>query len=700
MTDSNNDTIDAKEQETEEEAAESTAIDTRLMRRLNPEVFGDKPQPETETRTLLLPSSTQTKDVEKITAPHRLGRQPNATTLTELEKNIPIEDDWGAPVAEKSQSVTQTQFEEESDSQEIAQDQHTSASEVALQSLAEQGHFPRLICTQGEDKGKEFVLKNKSQLLGRSPTAEIFINDPSISRLHCRIYIKEDRYFLSDEKSANGTTLNGHKIHQEQVLTSGSVIKIGQTILRFVEMGDVIQIEEPKSNTQTYVPVGLPLNSAPVLNREDLNKNLKKEIHKKKTIQKYAIIIISFSLLSASVIVSYQLLKKRNNNNQGLSQALLNQAEEVFEQGKAALLAKNFNLAREKFRFSASLIPSDVRYQEFLNRVEQEQNTLAKIEEARTEVGKKNYKNAHQILLSIDQKTLFSAELQFINEEYHAAVSNEIRQVKELLRKNTLNKEHALLLDKSVQELKNIIDNKDPEIQQILIQFETRKKKILEKKDPVQPVVLDNALAHKNKPEDNHIQPALPAQSTSHISLLGKQAMTTYQQGKIEEAMSILANSNAEQETALRNKMAAFQKLYEQAKLDVNAQKSDTIQTIKKAAAFEYKISGGASYYASQLRIMESEYIYQQGLNSHQAQRYQEAYSFFKQALAKWPEHAQAKKKLTELTGKARDIYNQGLVIKNIDPAQAKEKFKLVMSIAPVDDEIHQKAKKMLEQLK
>lgn len=66
----------------------------------------------------------------------------------------------------------------------------------------------------------------------RTPEFEKYISiqdDPRISKLHCAIIRNEDKLYLKDMDSRNGTYLNGKQIHRPVVIQRDDVIGIGET---------------------------------------------------------------------------------------------------------------------------------------------------------------------------------------------------------------------------------------------------------------------------------------------------------------------------------------------------------------------------------------------------------------------------------------------------------------------------------------
>jgi len=90
---------------------------------------------------------------------------------------------------------------------------------------------PYLSVCIGKDLGQRFEIKEGRSTLGRSETADIVIHDDEISRVHCAVIRAGDEVALEDCRSKNGTFVNGRRIERE-VLASGAVIQIGQTVLR------------------------------------------------------------------------------------------------------------------------------------------------------------------------------------------------------------------------------------------------------------------------------------------------------------------------------------------------------------------------------------------------------------------------------------------------------------------------------------
>ncbi len=88
----------------------------------------------------------------------------------------------------------------------------------------------------------------KTITIGRETDNTIVIDDPSVSRYHCRIDDNGNgTYLLQDLGSSNGTFVNGQIIYGSVELQSTDIVKIGSTVLPwlnyFNENSDIVEIE-------------------------------------------------------------------------------------------------------------------------------------------------------------------------------------------------------------------------------------------------------------------------------------------------------------------------------------------------------------------------------------------------------------------------------------------------------------------------
>ena len=90
-----------------------------------------------------------------------------------------------------------------------------------------------LIVISGPDKGRTFSLADGQTLtIGRGQASNTQINDPRMSRVHCRIAVDGGKTVLSDAGSTGGTHVGQAKI-SEQELKPGDTFRVGDTEIRY-----------------------------------------------------------------------------------------------------------------------------------------------------------------------------------------------------------------------------------------------------------------------------------------------------------------------------------------------------------------------------------------------------------------------------------------------------------------------------------
>lgn len=75
--------------------------------------------------------------------------------------------------------------------------------------------------------------------IGRTPAAQIVVDDEGLSRVNTTIFCEDDELLATDENSTNGTFLNGDRISgKPRLLRNGDQLKIGSHTEIRVEIGD------------------------------------------------------------------------------------------------------------------------------------------------------------------------------------------------------------------------------------------------------------------------------------------------------------------------------------------------------------------------------------------------------------------------------------------------------------------------------
>ena len=100
---------------------------------------------------------------------------------------------------------------------------------------------------KGPERGRTWTIDGAGVRIGAAPTNDIRLADETVSRHHCEVIAREDRYLLRDLGSTNGTKLEGVWV-LEGWLDAGSRVRVGQTELRFAHDRGVVAIEQSTSD--------------------------------------------------------------------------------------------------------------------------------------------------------------------------------------------------------------------------------------------------------------------------------------------------------------------------------------------------------------------------------------------------------------------------------------------------------------------
>ena len=95
----------------------------------------------------------------------------------------------------------------------------------------------RLIITHQGTVIKEYDLSKEKVTVGRKPSNDIILDDPTVSGLHAA-FLHMQHTYIEDMNSTNGIMLNGKTVNKRQ-LNHGDIVKIGQHEFKFID--DAVQ---------------------------------------------------------------------------------------------------------------------------------------------------------------------------------------------------------------------------------------------------------------------------------------------------------------------------------------------------------------------------------------------------------------------------------------------------------------------------
>jgi hypothetical protein len=103
------------------------------------------------------------------------------------------------------------------------------------------------------DETRRIVLGNDPVSIGRSPTCTLsFPTDKEISRVHAIIERRNRGWVVADQKSTNGTFLNGQRVTVPALLREGDVIQLGEQWIHVKQWVEPEVADEAKSGSVVF----------------------------------------------------------------------------------------------------------------------------------------------------------------------------------------------------------------------------------------------------------------------------------------------------------------------------------------------------------------------------------------------------------------------------------------------------------------
>ena len=103
---------------------------------------------------------------------------------------------------------------------------------VDLEQMTHEG-AALVIRSGGGRAGEAFNLVGERNTIGRSPDAEVFLDDVTVSRNHALLVRRRDGLYVDDLGSLNGTYVNRQRIESRR-LADGDELQIGKFKLTFL----------------------------------------------------------------------------------------------------------------------------------------------------------------------------------------------------------------------------------------------------------------------------------------------------------------------------------------------------------------------------------------------------------------------------------------------------------------------------------
>ena len=86
----------------------------------------------------------------------------------------------------------------------------------------------------GSQDGMELVITEPVTRIGRGLQADLILENPTVSRRHALVVLRDGDTFLHDDNSLNGTWCNDERVVDGVALHDGDVIRVGAATLRYL----------------------------------------------------------------------------------------------------------------------------------------------------------------------------------------------------------------------------------------------------------------------------------------------------------------------------------------------------------------------------------------------------------------------------------------------------------------------------------
>ena len=129
------------------------------------------------------------------------------------------------------------------------------------------------LCLLGEDGTvvQRWDIGDRPVTIGRDDTADLVIQDGSLSRRHFTISREGEHYLIKDLGSQNGTTVDGRRA-QTTPLRQNDCILAGRTLFLFHEHSVPASVDlqgQPRTHNTAFLPAALAAERASHLTAEN-----------------------------------------------------------------------------------------------------------------------------------------------------------------------------------------------------------------------------------------------------------------------------------------------------------------------------------------------------------------------------------------------------------------------------------------------
>lgn len=543
----------------------------------------------------------------------------------------------------------------------------------------------RLIIVAGPDIGMEWAFKTPEIVLGRDEDCDLMMSDIAVSRRHAKLALEGDHFVLHDLSSGNGTYLNGARVEQEE-LSPGDEITIGERTLRFVELNEAPptaaahpipkdlprepMIGEPALDDEGFAPltgkssVAVDPAGPAVEVKPDVGPARPSDVPQPgAALKRFATIggaIVALVALGIGGWFAYGMYRAGETEAMALSRA-----KREFLQGVALVKAQRCGDANVLFRRVLEVRPGYGPAEKYLVHCTKELGVWKDLEAARQLAQDGQYDEAIEALEKIDADSVYSSQAQDRKKRYLR-----VRAEKDVMAGRT--KLEA-----------GDFDEADRLADRALEQFPGLRSALLLKQE------IDEARAGaKPKPrpkKEFEIPPIL------------LRAVALYKNAQIASAIDAAEAAGGAEAAEYAARMKTLKKLMNDAReAHQNKAAAELMRIAPQALDLDKQVAGGEGKVRQRLKSYYADGLYLKGIEAYQGGDDVKAFQLLSEAVRAKPGHRLAETRLAELNGKARQIFWDGYVLKDSDPAKTRQIFLRLTKMTRASNEWHKRAKRWL----
>ncbi len=538
----------------------------------------------------------------------------------------------------------------------------------------------RLVGISGADAGREFPLLEREVSIGRTAGNTIALNDASVSRDHARLLRDGERYFLVDQRSGNGTFVNGERVSRARV-RSGDEIGFGNALFRFIESDDAFR--------------ALDGSAAPSRGgaRSGLIARLRASPYGRS-------LGISFGIVTASLLVAAIIAVVRGGGD-AKEHARRDVIFQYYLEGVESFKRRDWRVAENKFSILLGLDPTYARGLRYVDAITREKRFGEQWEQAVASRQRGDVRQAYAIASAL-LDSAYADDAQALLDAIDTELEGQLLRARQALDAGRI--DEALNVLTSIELARpgrpDVAALRDRAMQQTAAGTHAgdRESQAAATEDRPQDEAVGAADSDEGGDEDASADRVRAGRGGGGVT---GRAQQLFVQGQLSDALAQLRQASGRDARVLQAKLQKFDKTFDAALEQVRSKRADAaIKLLLQARGLESKIAGGRSAYAGQIVQRLADMYYVQGMGQLFSTQLPEAFQSFREAVKFVPGHDKSERRLADLEQKAEGLVAEAESLQSRDPAAAKAKLRTATQIVAPSRPVYRRAKQRLDALR